>query len=67
MVEVSRESQDTPIVAVSSVHPGMILMWSSVSGIPRYSDRGSEQCLSQDDQGMVEVSRESQDTPIGGE
>ena len=66
MVEVYRESQDTPIGGVSSVYPMTILMWSSVSGIPGYSNRGSELCPSQHDQGMVEVSRESPDTPIGG-
>ena len=68
MVEVSRKFQDTPIGGkVSSVHPGMILGWSEYPGNPRILKQGEDKlCPSQDDQGMVDVSRESQDTQTEG-
>ena len=69
MVEGSRESQDTPIGGgVSFLHLGMIFGWSEYPGNPRVLRQGwvGGLCPSQDDQGMVEVSWESQETPIGG-
>ena len=48
---------------VSYVHPGMILGWSEYPGNPRILKQGGYKlCPSQDDPGMVGVSRESQDT-----
>ena len=52
---------------MSSVHPEMILGWSEYPGNPRILKQGGDKlCPSQDDPGMVKVSRESQDTQKGG-
>ena len=49
---------------VDCVHPRMMLGWPECPENPRILRRGSELYPSQDDPGMVEVSRESQDTHI---